>query len=291
MELMNLVFIALRQLHQALIVCNVPDLWMHTSTSMRMSHARGPRQTDDASTLDTHNPNGRGRRGCVTTESPNPPPVEAVCTPLAHNHIDWRREPVLNPAQCALRVGEGWGAQGSRERTQGLEQTLSEELFQLGDLGPTVLSRCLGSIVPDRLVPSPSAPTGPPLHRAACNVDFSGFPGFEQAAGFEGCLSTRGRGTVSTMADKHTCDSAEGAARGSRWPMISIEEANRISLLHTVPLPAAAVPLALSLGRVLAEDVLAREVRMSRCETWRPECGAHEMLTCASRSPFPRCRR
>ena len=86
MELMNLVFIALRQLHQALIVCNVPDLWMHTSTSMRMSHARGPRQTDDASTLDTHNPNGRGRRGCVTTESPNPPPVEAVCTPLAHNH-------------------------------------------------------------------------------------------------------------------------------------------------------------------------------------------------------------
>lgn len=85
-ELMNLVFIALRQLHQALIVCNVPDLWMYTSTFMRMSHARGPTQTDDASTLDTHNPDGRGRRGSVTTNSPNPLPVEAVCTPLAHTH-------------------------------------------------------------------------------------------------------------------------------------------------------------------------------------------------------------
>ena len=168
MELMNLVFIALRQLHQALIVCNVPDLWMHTSTSMRMSHARGPRQTDDASTLDTHNPNGRGLRGCVTTESPNPPPVEAVCTPLAHNHRLARRARAESGA-VPFALG-GWGAQGSRERTQGLEQTLSEELFQLGDLGPTVLSRCLESIVPDRLVPSPSAPTGPPLHRTACNA-------------------------------------------------------------------------------------------------------------------------
>ena len=192
--------------------------------------------------------------------------------------IDWRREPVLNPAQCALRVGGGWGAQGSRERTQGLEQTLSEELFQLGDFGPTVLSRCLGSIAPD-----------PQRRTAQGRVQLPSFQLFAEF--FKGCLSARGRGTVSTMADKHTCDSAEGAARGSRWPMISIEEANRISLLHTVPLPAAAVPLALSLGRVLAEDVLAREVRMSRCETWRPECGAHEMLTCASRSPFPRCRR
>ena len=187
-------FIALRQLHQALIVCNVPDLWMHKSTSMRMSHARGPRQTDDASTLDTHNPNGRGRRGCVTTESPNPPPVEAVCTPLAHNHIDWRREPVLNPAQCALRVGGGWGAQGSRERTQGLEQTLSEELFQLGDLGPTVLSRCLGSIVPDRLVPSPSAPTGPPLHRAACKRRLFWFPGLRAGSWLRGLPLDKGQG-------------------------------------------------------------------------------------------------
>ena len=83
----------------------------------------------------------------------------------------------------------------------------------------------------------------------------------------------------------------QSLSQAAEVDMISIEEANRISLLHTVPLPAAAVPLALSLGRVLAEDVLAREVRMSRCETWRPECGAHEMLTCASRSPFPRCRR
>ena len=102
MELMNLVFIALGQLHQALIVCNVPELWMHTSTSVRMSHARGPRQTDDASTLDTHNPNGRGRRGCVTTESPNPPPVEAVCTPLAHNH---RLSPRARAESGAVRLG------------------------------------------------------------------------------------------------------------------------------------------------------------------------------------------
>ena len=220
--------------------------------------------------------------------SPRIAPTPCQSRPCARRlriHIDWRREPALNPAQCPSRWG-GLGAQGSRERTQGLEQTLSEELFQLGDLGPTVLSRSLGSIVPARLVPSPAAPTRLPQYRAACSFRlFHSFPLPEFSS------ETRKRAAVSTMADKHTCDSAEGAARGSRWPMISIEEANRISLLHTVPLPAAAVPLALSLGRVLAEDVLAREVRMSRCETWRPECGAHDMLTCASRSPFPRCRR
>ena len=33
----------------------------------------------------------------------------------------------------------------------------------------------------------------------------------------------------------------------SPWPMISIEEANRISLMHTEPLLAVAVPLAQSL--------------------------------------------
>jgi hypothetical protein len=33
----------------------------------------------------------------------------------------------------------------------------------------------------------------------------------------------------------------------SPWPMISIEEANRISLMHTEPLSAVAVPLAQSL--------------------------------------------
>ena len=41
--------------------------------------------------------------------------------------------------------------------------------------------------------------------------------------------------------------------------MISIEEANRISLMHTIPLPAVTVALAQSLGRVLAEDIAAQE--------------------------------
>jgi len=33
----------------------------------------------------------------------------------------------------------------------------------------------------------------------------------------------------------------------SPWPMISIADANRISLMHTIPLPAVAVPLGQSL--------------------------------------------
>jgi hypothetical protein len=40
---------------------------------------------------------------------------------------------------------------------------------------------------------------------------------------------------------------ADGERTESPWPMISIEEANRISLMHTEPLSAVAVPLAQSL--------------------------------------------
>ena len=47
--------------------------------------------------------------------------------------------------------------------------------------------------------------------------------------------------------------------RSSPWPMISIAEANRISLSHTCPAAAVRLPLAELQGRILAEDVVAVE--------------------------------
>ena len=47
--------------------------------------------------------------------------------------------------------------------------------------------------------------------------------------------------------------------RSSPWPMISIAEANRISLSHTSTAAAVRLPLAELQGRILAEDVVAVE--------------------------------
>ena len=54
-------------------------------------------------------------------------------------------------------------------------------------------------------------------------------------------------GHFTFLPEMAAAETAAGERTSSPWPMISIAEANRISLMHTDPLPAMAVPLAQSL--------------------------------------------